>query len=247
MIENFRSERVWKSFMDHPAVGRGMRLAGFRPGTLALTLPERPVLRAWRPQNKIRVDGNLNDWTGVPSFGLDPEHHLELGEISGAPDASARIHLAWDKDFLYVAGRILDEDIVVQIKGDQIWRDDILELYFDPEDEGLAWGHARDIQLGLSPGGPLSEGGRSWAWFQDLDPAAGGQIEFRIEREKTGYVLEARISWKFLGLVPAPGVSLGFSAALHDLDRDGSEGKLNWHFVADGRLRRRRLGQLKIV
>ena len=126
--------------------------------------------------------------------------------------------------------------------GDKIWKDDCLELFIDPREDGLKWGAKEDFQLGLSPGEWENEG-RTWAWFQGVDPAVKKDVKLRISRVPEGYNLEARISWKFLQITPRAGAVFGLTPALHDMDLDGSEGKLTWFLLPDGKTGSLTLGQ----
>lgn len=242
MIENFRSELLWRFFMKHPSVIRGMELAGFRPGTVELKVPEKPKVAIPRVQRPIRIDGSLDEWDLTQPLKLESPEHRELGEISGLRDLLGRFFFAWDQDFLYVAAKIYDDSLVVKKMGEKIWLDDIVELYFDPENDGIEWGNPKDVQLGLSPGETMG-GGRSWAWFQGFDPAARGLVEFKIKRQNWGYNVEAKISWKLLNMTPQPNLTFGFSPAIHDIDQDGSEGKLHLFFLPEGKSKRNFLGE----
>jgi hypothetical protein len=234
MIENFRSGFVWRQFMKHPAVIRGMDLIGFQAGTLRFKVPERPVIRIKPIQKKIKVDGNLDEWDLRHPLRIHPAKHLEIGEIKNAADLEGTILLAWSKKYLYVAGRILDDSLVMDRTGEKIWRDDCLELFFDPEENQLQWGSQQDMQPGLSPGEWGNEG-RSWAWFQGYEPSERGFVTVKANRKFDGYDIEARISWKFLKLIPHAGLSFGFTPAIHDRDRNGEDGKLAWFLLPDGK------------
>ena len=242
MIENYRSELLWKFFMRHPAVKRGMELAGFRKGTLKLKAPPRPAFVVGAAPREIIIDGDLRDWAGFSTSALVPERHLELGDVSGPEDASAEFYGAWDGKFFYLAARVKDESLVSEKQGDKIWQDDVFEIFLDASGNGFAWGSADDFQFGFSPGRPGGKA-KSWAWFQEADPSLKGGVRFEIQRRPTGYDLEAAIPWKFLKINPEAGRSFGFSPALHDMDWNGSEGKLNWYFLADGKTKRFRLGE----
>ena len=230
MIENARTELIWKFFMRHPAVQRGMKRIGFKPGTLKLTPPQRPRLTLTSQASVIH---------------LESPAHRELGDIATTEDLSGDIVFWWDEKFLYMTAKILDDSLVAQRKAGQIWRDDLLELFIDPQGDGFAWGSTQDIQMGFSPG-PVPSEARSWVWPKDFDPVKHGVIELKIEKHESGYQIEAKIDWKFLGITPGKGVSFGLTPALHDLDKDGSEGKLTWFFLPDGQSNRNVLGEVKL-
>ena len=241
-IENFRTQLIWKLFMQHSSVDRGMKRIGFRPGSIQPERPTRPLVAIKPLQKKVKIDGNLDDWDLSDPVEIEPSKHLELGEVKGPEDSSGKVYLRWSKKYLYLAARIRDDSLVMKKNGDKIWRDDCLELFFDPDENELKWESPDDIQLGLSPSEWENEG-RSWAWFQGFDPSTRGFVKLRIRRTIQGYDLEAKISWKFLRLDPHPGLSFGFTPAIHDIDLDGTEGKLNWFFLPDGKTGNTVLGQ----
>ena len=245
MIENFRSGLVWKFFMQHPAIQRGMEQMGFRPGTLRLQTPERPRWVIPRVTGKIQIDGRLEEWISREPLRLKFPEHWELGEISGPEDLEGAFDLAWDADFLYIGAQITDDSVVSKRKPAQMWKDDLVELFMDPEGNGFVWGDPKDLQLGLGPG--AEEGtSKSWVWPRNLDSVEQGLVELKVLRREKGYDLEAKISWKLLGIMPRPGLVFGFSPAIHDLDEDGSEAKLTWYFLPEGKSGRNLLGEVQL-
>ncbi len=234
MIENYRSEFLWKLFMQHPAILRGLDLGGFQTGTLSLKAPQRPTVLVEPAQEKIRIDGNLEEWKNTSPLTLHSPHHRELGEISSAEDLHGEIFLAWDSQYLYLAARITDDSLIAQKKTNKIWQNDLLEIYINPDGGGLQWGNPKDIQLGIGPS-PSSREAQNWAWFQGFDPEARGLMKSRMRRREGGYDLEAKISWKFLKISPRPNLNFAFSPAIHDIDKDGSEGKLQWFYLPEGK------------
>ena len=245
MIENYRSGLIWKTFGEHPAVKTGLERIGFKSGTLALRVPERPRIIVHSMKNKIEIDGRLDDWDLTQPLRLKSPEHWELGEISGLSDLQGDFYLAWDGDFFYVAARISDDSLVTKRKAAQMWKDDLVELFIDPERNGFVWGNPKDLQLGLGPG---IDGirARSWVWPGNTDPVQQGGVDVKIQKNEHGYDLEARISWKLLGIQPRPGRIFGFSPALHDLDEDGSEGKLTWFFLPEGKSGRNLIGEISL-
>lgn len=228
MIENARSELIWKLFMRHPAVQRGMERIGFKPGTLKLKPPTRA---------KLVID------TLKTPIHLESPENRELGEVTDANDLSGDIFLAWDDKFLFVTAKIQDDSLIAKRAGEQIWRDDLLELFIDPQGDGFKWGSMQDIQLGLSPG-PL--GARSWVWPRKFDPVKRGAVQLEIKTRPDGYDIEAKIAWGLLGITPGKGVKFGLTPALHDIDKDGTEAKLTWFFLPDGKNNVNTLGEVTL-
>ncbi len=238
MIENARSELLWKLFMRHRAVIRGMEKIGFKPGTIKLQVPPRPRTVILSEAKDLRFFGLRPQNDGIY---LDPVKHRELGEISGSADSSAKISMSWDSQFLYLNIVVTDDNHVAKRKRDQIWRDDLVEIFIDPQQDGFRWGNPKDIQLGLGLG-PAGEA-RCWAWPKNLDPNVAGALQQEVRKKEKGYEIDAKIAWSFLGMTPQPGLSFGLTPAVHDLDADGSEGKLVWYFLPDGKTGANGLGE----
>ena len=241
MIENARTGFVWKHFMENPRIREGMKRLGFQDGSLTLKRPARPVLKIEKISKAPEVDGNLEDWDFSNPLRLEPAKHLEIGEISDDTDALAELSLLYDEKYLYAAARVADDSLVTRMNGDKIWRNDCLEFFISPRGKELQWKNPKDIQLGLG----LSEWeheGKSWAWFQGLDPAEKG-LKLKITRRVDGYDIEAKIPWAFLMIQPVAGLTFGFTPAVHDMDSDGSDGKLSWFYLPNGKTGRVILGQ----
>ncbi len=243
MIENYRSELIWKLFMQNSDIQRGLEKMGFRAGTLKAKIPKRPRVTIKRAKPSLKIDGLLDDWNQTDFvIQLAPPYHRELGEISGPGDLSGRVAFAWDPNFLYAAARIHDDDIVARVKGAQIWRNDLLELFIDPAGNGFEWKNPKDFQLGLGPGtGDRDQ--RSWVWPKNFDPEEKGLVNFNVQRRSGGYDVEAQISWNLVEIKPRPGVLFGLSPALHDQDQDHTEGKLTWFFLPEGKTGKNLLGE----
>jgi hypothetical protein len=76
MAENYRSQNIWRYFMQNPEIQRGLQQAGFvslpfatngftiqqGPGTVALTWPATPG-RTYQ----VEYSTNLLDWLAVPT------------------------------------------------------------------------------------------------------------------------------------------------------------------------------------
>ncbi|HRY29501.1 MAG TPA: sugar-binding protein [Elusimicrobiota bacterium] len=175
------------------------------------------------------LNTSLQDWpeSAYVELGKGKEF-LESGAVTNSADLDAWFAVSWDKDFLYVAVDVSDNDVLNRNAGEHIWKDDLVELYIDPTDEGLTWGSDRYFQLGFSPdsadGGPVR-----WAWFQKRAPA-DDEVKSVIKKYADGYQMKLAVAWNFLGLRPAPGQTIGFSLAVHDRDTQDRtpEAKLNW-------------------
>ncbi|MBN1383409.1 MAG: hypothetical protein JW983_00815 [Elusimicrobia bacterium] len=187
------------------------------------------IVRTVKP---ILIDGILKEWKKAVKIEIDPDEHLETGEIADKKDLSADVWLMWDKEYLYFAVNVTDNQVISRKNGPDIWREDCIELFIDPKNDGFIWGNKKDFQIGLSPSG--SDGKpQSWAWFQKSDTA--GVVNKSSQIRDGGYIIEAAIKWSFLKVRPKKGMSIGVSPAVHDFDKDESaDGKLNLEYNTEG-------------
>ncbi|NCU32956.1 MAG: hypothetical protein EOM23_08515 [Candidatus Moranbacteria bacterium] len=111
-----------------------------------------------------------------------------------------------------------------------MYKDDCIELFFDPNGDGFYWGDTRDVQLGLSIDG-AKETLRSWAWFQKVDPLETGDLRGIARKKEGGYVIEGALKWSFLNIKPQPTMEILFTSALYDADGSGNaDAKYNMFF-----------------
>jgi len=232
-IENYRSGLVWKYFMKNNFIKSALGKIGFKPGTKKVIQPPRPEVKAYKTGTKIKIDGNLNDWSKKDIIKLLPNVHLEYGSFTKTDiDLLGECWFAWDEEYLYFGANIVDNEIISSYENNMIYRNDCIELFIDPDDDGLLWGSPLDYQIGLSPATNENDSKtQSWSWFQK-----GGTDDLvLVDSELTdkGYVIEAAIRWEFLNIKPQKDLVLGISPALHDLDNDDNSptGKLNWYYL----------------
>ncbi len=243
MIENFRSERIWNVMMQNAAIQKGLELANFQPGTKELPWPEPPVYQVPYVAGGFRIDGYLRDWAHSHAILLKPDMR-EFGHVQDEKDLNGEIRFAWDEEALYFSAKVRDSDVIVRKTAKHIWKDDALEFFIDPDGDGLYWDDEQDFQIGFraeeGTGGSLA-----WSWFgREHNPIEEGMAAVRSFVDGDGYILEGAIRWEYLGLQPSAGDAIHLSTAVHDIDRDRSEAKLQWHFRNEGEWKRFSLGQL---
>lgn len=175
------------------------------------------------------IDGRLAEWDleAFTDFS-DPAMHHEAGKISGRKDLKASFSTGWDYQYLYVGVDVRDNEVMNGQSGADIWKDDCVEVYFDPTRDGFLWGSPKDFQLGFAPATSWDGDPAAYAWFQKKVPSAE-EVRWKVYRKKDGYQVEAAVAWSFLGLDPRKADKVGFTVAVHDRD-SRKEGKLNWSY-----------------
>ncbi len=193
------------------------------------------------------LDGDLSDWA---KSGRDTIRFPDHGE-TGVPPTRDRFEgafqFAWDADYLYVGADVKDDDLVCEVPATDIYRDDAIELFLDPKNDGFIWGNPADFQIGFSPSGPAGQP-QMYSWFQNVVPQ-GAEVSSQVRPSPDGasYTIEARIPWSFLGVSgPVPGMVMPASFALHTVNNPRTlSAKLNWSFRSE--LDTIRLGELRLT
>ncbi len=195
--------------------------------------PHMKSMDAYLAPKDMKMDGLLKEWKNASLVEFPHDSSLEFGLIQGPEDLDAKAWFLWDKEYLYFAIQVSDQDIMNSQKSDKIYKEDCIELFIDPEKNQLSWGSLHDFQIGFGPGSELIPN-QIWSWFQKEDPSV--HIHYQVRKQRppkvSGYTIEAAIPWSYLKIEAKPGLSMGISPAVHDVDHDDfPETKLNWCFL----------------
>lgn len=174
------------------------------------------------------IDGDAADWAGLPGYS-SPHLVFSAASWDGSDDLAASWQVSWDDANLYLIVNVADDVHVQTQAGNQAYRGDSVELQIDADrlgDYGPALS-ADDYQLSLSPGDfatlPPSafrfQGSGAGAMVDATTPHS---IVVTAVPNGTGYVLEAAIPWRDLGLTPAAGLVIGLAVNVNDNDRTGA-------------------------
>jgi cellulose/xylan binding protein with CBM9 domain len=170
----------------------------------------------------VTVDGNLDEWDfsglGIVATAktIDKDR---LGwknpDPQGDDDLSAHVQVGWDKQNLYVAGRVVDDQLA-ETAGQKKW--------------GSPWGHD-SVVLKLLPSGWLTSGFRSTGpvpgqyhlglsyYSSETGPRSlPGGVRYVAKKTDTGYLVEAAVPFTLLGFRPAQGDRIPFMVILSDVD-----------------------------
>lgn len=242
MIENYRSGLIWKTMEKNQELLSAMKAVGFREGTKELPWPPPPRFEAAYLPQGVKIDGYLKDWPGSIPLVLGPENK-EVGNFDGEKDIRANVRFAWSPEALYFSVIVTDDSVLLKRHDSQIWQDDIVEMYIDPKGDGLRWKDPDDFQIGFRPQFD-SEDVEVWSWFQPGKESGSGMIAARGFAYNDGYVIEGGIRWAMMNFEPSAGKVLKLSVAVHDVDKDRSEGKLQWFFRNEEDFERFNLGEI---
>lgn len=201
-----------------------------------LGVPAPSVARLDVPFANIQVDGERDDWNGLPAYSFDQvcsnceDQYTELisadSSIPPVDDLDARFRVAWDGNKFYLLVEAFDNQLFdAGVTGGRCQHqaecEDGVQVFFaGNEDRGH--GYFNDNQrvfLGLSS----QIGAPSQAQPEGTD------VELRIERQgNLCYRIEAQVDWRYITSVdhvdatghfpPAAGQSYGFDIAVNDWD-----------------------------
>lgn len=92
-----------------------------------------PVYECRKTSEPIVVDGVLNErtWEAAESI------QLGLWDTAGTPVRQTLVQLAWNKQQLFLAWRVIDEDLLCTMseRDGDIHKEEVIELFVDPGDD----------------------------------------------------------------------------------------------------------------
>jgi hypothetical protein len=235
-LTNYLEDDIVRRWVgSHPLARKGYEMISDykeRPYTennsvynLEAATPSEMLYASWNKGNRTaRVLSLSHGWEHADWHAITVDDCLEKGQLSPDNEASARFAFAWDEKALHVTIRVTDRHAAIAPKADRLFEQDSVELFIDPQDDGLAWGSDKDFQFGFALPG------KTWEWF-------GGrhaQIEQAVTKTGDGYEVRASIPWRVLGVEPGAGRKLQASVAVNSFNAQGeSPIKLNWRFKED--------------
>ena len=187
-----------------------------------------------------------SDWQISINTSMDSEGDTIRGGMMGnsgpvpadSNDLSYMIWAGYDKDYLYVAVRVKDSDILTNnceagSANGSTWTDDAVEVFVDGDNSNFAdsdtTGSNPEVvgtggQYVITPNNAYREAeagnpgyGPTKAWYAQTQLLADG----------TGYEAEFKISLKTIGS-PKAGDIIGFNVAVDDADTDVESKQLIW-------------------
>lgn len=175
----------------------------------------------------IKIDGFLKDWKDITPFSIpDKKEDIWIDKYMGRSDLSGDIYLAYDKDNLYLAVKVIDDILSHPYEErSSLWKADSLQVGFEPENKGRT--SFDEYILGLDAFGKEIVY-RNIASF-NREVGLCTDIELKVKKEDTGYIYEAKFPFKVLSpFNPSSDNSLGFTILINDNDGKGRKGWIEW-------------------
>ncbi len=203
----------------------------------------------------ITVDGKLDDWIrrleqsnwsgrlevkkgqvlqwvrAVPTHLNTTTGRVEAGTISSQEDLSVVFYTLWDDRMFYVAASVVDDQVVTQHEGEDIWQDDAIELWLDCRHDAVTHTLFQDdeYQLGFSPASRARPKALGWAWRNPHPEPVRQAMQVASASTGNGYIIEGAVPWGVLrGCRPAFGTFIGFNISIVDKDADQLWTHLTW-------------------
>ena len=177
----------------------------------------------------VTIDGGTNDWAdGGLRFDALAEAVPERRPYA-AHDATAR--LAWDEAGLLVRMNVIDDVFAESNNDEALWERDGIEVFVANADG------TKRVQFIFTPGlDPAHRQPRA----QSVDHRpAGARTQAlaqtsAVAKVSGGYVLEARIPWAQLDIVPTAGLEVRVQAQVNDVDTGARRRQLRLRAATGG-------------
>ena len=197
-------------------------------GLSALAAERLAVACPLKPDPPPNIDGDSREWDHLPVEIMVGAANVTWGKAKwdGEDDLSGLVKLCHDANYLYVLAEVVDEKVTIA-GGKDMFHCDHVEITFAPVFDPAGSGPMRPDWriIGLCPGTMAPTGDI----FSDIEPEAylhhpintdSSTIDVGAGPTENGFVLEARIPWKLLGVPrpPKPGQAFGFDIHLSDSD-----------------------------
>lgn len=220
------SDTIRHAFQQDPLVRTGRAAiaefgeAAFGPNTSLFAQRELAGTKSLPPQRAAQAVAQTLprdqwDWQTVAGLAFkDSDADVRPGD---AP-LEFRFAVTWDPAALYFHAEVTDAPAGYEVPAD---RNRIVELFIDPEGNGLVWTGPKDYQFTYRVG----------VGAQELYNHAPNQAT--ITPTAHGYTVEATIPWTSIGLTPKSGLEFGLTpAAISEGTKEWEPTiKLNWSYV----------------
>jgi hypothetical protein len=163
-----------------------------------------PKLEGVKAAKPVTVDGKLDDWAADTKWiELKKKDQVlyGVGAWAGPHDASYKVGILWEDNAVVVSVDAVDNAVVQEKTGADLWEGDHLELWIDADlygDYKEAANSTDDFQIGFSPGNFEKTKPEAWVWVPTVDAALLKKIEVASAKTEKGYIIETRIPTELL-------------------------------------------------
>lgn len=241
MIENARSEFVWKHFMKISSVIEGMKKAGFRDAHLADYPPKgtsvystsayKPHLRPTYEANQVEEDFAISAagfedsrWQNAIAIALNKDYAQMIVEAPKTMDYKVDWRMLHNSNSIFFRFDVTDSDLYAANPDEKMYLDDCIEIYINTIGEPFSWQGTNSSQIILSPDATSNQlRVREFMHGNKLSNA----IKSEYERTANGYKAMIEISRSEFELEGIE--SFAATVAAHDINSNKTaDVKYNW-------------------
>ncbi len=183
-----------------------------------------PFLVVYRADKPPVVDGETNEFCRADSVTIHMDETGSQGTYS----------FLWDDNAIYIAADVLDDELngVASERDGDLWKDDSIEVFFDPLLNGGSELQFDDYQFIVNILRHRFDAlGDDKLW--DMDPDFPFEVILNgipnNNQSDFGYSIEFALPWSdWLGDPPTEGSTMGFDVVLNDRRNDGSRFHKAW-------------------
>ena len=177
------------------------------------------------PKRTATVDGNLNEWAGLPAIDLVKDGQVKMRDYKVAADLGGEIWIAYDDQNFYLAARLTDDVHNQTATEADVWNGDGIQFTVAP---ALPWEAKTFYEFALS----LTKDGPQLYQFSSVKadewPGLVKDAVCKIVRSGTETLYEAAIPLKGRELLPVGSKEFAFSLLVNDNDGQGRKGWIEW-------------------
>lgn len=190
-------------------------------------LPQRTVVASRCVGGQPLVDGALDEpeWTAGEAGATmtDPSNPAQ------SPN-TVELRALWDDAALYLGIQVQDSDL--RMGGEDVWRDDAVEIFFDARFDRTERFSPDDFQIIINAMGSLRY--NPGPLGPDLSP---GVFQHAVAVGAEGFSVEMRLSWQHMAqwdVFPSEGMLMGLNFVNDDRDlRDGVEERYDFDWMGN--------------
>ncbi len=167
---------------------------------------ELPSYNCWKTAVPPQIDGEASDtaWTLAESSELFDVEDADRQRRHSRP---TQVKMLWDEGHLYFLFTMVDADVwsTFSNRDDQLWQEEVVEIFIDPDGDGLDYAEIEVNPLNavfdLLLSAPWGDGGRGFAqWNPEFTSAVGIQGTLNDgSDEDQGWTVEIALPWEALG------------------------------------------------
>ena len=172
----------------------------------------------------ISIDGSPDDWQ---ERGYVAESLVSQQGFMRLPkDFDPSFRLGWNDRGLLVLVKVRDDEPLEDERPAYLWAGDSIEAFMSPQQ-----GSKGCYQVAISTGADPRFAETRTHFYDNRRGVATGNLSVEVVSKKVegGYVAEALLPWKNVGVDPAVGREIGFQIFVNDVDEGRPHFRAIWH------------------